>query len=71
MPEIEEIDDDEAQRVLEEQELKQKEEEVARQRALKEGDRRRAVDIENQKQRELRQKRIDDQKAKTKARVGN
>ena len=65
MPEIEEIDDEEAQRLEREEEERKRKEQEEYDRAVKDGDRRRAVDQENQKQKALRQQRIEEQKKKT------
>ena len=65
MPEIEEIDDAEAEQVTAEQEKKRKQDELDHAKALAEAERRRKVDDENHRQKAARQKRIEEQKKKT------
>ena len=65
MPEIEEIDDEEAQKVIDEQAKQKASDEAAYAEAVKESDRRRTVDNQNQTEKQKRNKRIEDQKAKT------
>jgi len=65
MPEILEIDDDEAKRMQQEADEKRAQEEKEHAQALADADRRRAVDAENKKQRAARAARVEEKKQQT------